>query len=199
MSATLSPAWAMKLTSVALGHVAREYPNKLDHVLRGPEDVRRPRELHPVFYGSFDWHSCVHSYWLLARILRAAPEIPDAARIRTFLDSHLTRSRVRVEAAYVETPGRGAFERPYGWAWLLALAAELSRHASWEGRRWTDALQPLTTAVVQRFLEWLPKATYPIRAGTHFNTAFAVALALEYAWAANDGALDAALRERAVA
>jgi hypothetical protein len=196
----LKPAWAMKLAAIALGHVGREYPNKLDHVLRGPDDVRGPRDLHPVFYGSFDWHSCVHAYWLLARVYRRAPDTPDAPRIRAFLDAHLTRTSVLGEVAYLdEGPMRGGFERPYGWAWLLMLAAELGRHTTWEGSRWAYALEPLAVAFAERLLAWLPKATYPIRAGTHFNTAFAVSLALEYAAAAGDHALNAALCERALA
>jgi len=195
----LKPAWAMKLAAIALGHVGREYPNKLDHVLRGPDDLREPRDLHPVFYGSFDWHSCVHGFWLLARVYRRAPQTPDAPKVRALLDARLTRTNVLGELAYLEGLMRGGFERPYGWAWLLMLFAELTRHTTPEGGRWAYALEPLASAFAERFAAWLPKATYPIRTGTHFNTAFALALALEYAKAAGDHALDAALRERAVA
>ena len=177
----LTPALASRFAGLALGHVTREYPNKLDHVLAGPEDVRGPRALHPVFYGSFDWHSCVHGYWLLARVLRRVPALPEASAIRACFDAHLTPDRVAGEVAYLARPAARGFERPYGWAWLLALAAELARHTTGDGRRWAAALQPLADAVAARFRDFLPRADYPVRVGTHYNTAFAVALALEYA------------------
>jgi hypothetical protein len=181
------PAMASALARVALGHVTREYPNKPDHVLRGPADLRSPRGLHPVFYGSFDWHSCVHGYWLLARLYRRCPDLPEAASIREVVAAHLVPDRVAGEVAYLHQPMREGFERPYGWAWLLMLAAELSQHDSEEGRRWSRAVQPLVDAIVDRFRVWLPKATYPVRAGTHASSAFALALALEYADTAGAG------------
>jgi hypothetical protein len=171
---------ASRFCRIALGHVTREYPNKLDHVLRGPEDLRGPRALHPVFYGSFDWHSCVHSYWLLTHLYRTFPELPESDEIAALIDAHFTVENVAVEVAYLHEPGRGTFERPYGWAWLLKLAAELAQHTTDAGKRWSRALEPLATAFVERFLDFLPRATYPIRAGTHFNSAFALAWALEY-------------------
>ena len=197
MADRLTPELASRLAGIALGHVTREYPNKLDHVLRGPDDVLGPRALHPVFYGSFDWHSCVHGYWLLARLLRRFPALPEGGEIRRTLDAHLTQANVAAEAAYLRQPMRGGFERPYGWAWLLMLAAELARHASDDGRRWHAALQPLADAVTERFCGYLPKATYPGRAGTHANSAFALALALEYASVAGDGRLADLLVQKA--
>ncbi len=201
---TLTPALASRFAALALGHVTREYPNKLDHVLDGPADVRGPRALHPVFYGSFDWHSCVHGYWLLARLLRRVPSLPEAGAVRALFDAHLTPERVAGEVAYLARPASRGFERPYGWAWLLALAAELTWHDSADGRRWAGALRPLADAVVARFRDFLPNAAYPVRVGTHFNTAFAVRLALDYADAAGDAAggdgqpsLGALLRDRA--
>ncbi len=185
------------LARVALGHVTREYPNKLDHVIRGPEDLQSPRALHPVFYGSFDWHSCVHGYWLLAHVYRRFPDLDERAAIRAVIDAHFTDANVAVELAYLEEPGRGGFERPYGWAWLLKLAAELGQHLSDEGRRRHAALEPLARAFARRFREHLARATYPIRAGTHFNSAFAWALALEYAEAAGDAPLAEGLRATA--
>jgi hypothetical protein len=199
MSTTLTPAIASQFATLALAHIEREYPNKLDHVLAGPGDARGPRALHPIFYGSFDWHSCVHGYWLLARLTRRVPQLAQSAAIESAFDRHFTRENVAAEVAYLEQPLRGTFERPYGWAWLLMLAAELARHESAAGRRWATTLAPLTQAFVARFHDFLPRATYPIRAGTHFNTAFAVALAHEYATVAGDAALAALLRSTAVA
>ncbi|HVX37924.1 MAG TPA: DUF2891 domain-containing protein [Gemmatimonadaceae bacterium] len=189
---------AARFASLALAHVRREFPNKLDHVLNGPEDVRRPAELHPVFYGSFDWHSNVHGYWLLALLYRAGV-LPSEmqTRIRELFDAQLTESHVAGELAYLRQPSRGTFERPYGWAWLLMLAGELRQHASPEGRRWSNALAPLADAFSRRFKEFLPKAVYPIRVGTHFNTAFAITLSLDYADVVHDVELAALLRDTA--
>jgi hypothetical protein len=195
----LTPAIAGGFARLALAHVRREYPNKLDHVLRDDADLRSPRVLHPVFYGSFDWHSCVHGYWLLATVLRRFPEVPESAQIRALLDEQFVDKKVGVEVAYLAPAVRAGFERPYGWGWLLMLAAELRRHESEAGRRWSAALDPLADLFVQRFLAFLPKATYPIRVGTHFNTAFALRLALEYTDLVRYDALAAACRERAVA
>lgn len=198
-AATLTPATASRFATLALAHVTREYPNKLDHVMAGPDDVRSPRALHPIFFGSLDWHSCVHGYWLLATLLRRFPALGEASRIRALFDAQLTEANVAGELAYLRQPYRASFERPYGWAWLLMLACELARHEDADARRWSAAIAPLALAFAERFRHWLPKATYPIRSGAHFNTAFAVALAMEYAATAEDAPLAAALRERAVA
>ena len=194
---TMTPLLASKFASLALGHVTREYPNKLDHVMSGAADVAGPRALHPIFYGSFDWHSCVHGYWLLSRIYRRFPDVPEAGAIRELLDRQLTPSKVAAEEAYLRQPLRATFERPYGWAWLLMLAGELASHSSPEGRRWSASMAPLTAAFTRRFREFLPKATYPVRVGTHFNTAFALTLAFEYAGAAADESLAGVLRDKA--
>ena len=178
---SLSIETASSFARIALGHVTREYPNKLDHVIGGPEDLAGPRALHPIFYGSFDWHSCVHGYWLLTQIYRRFPSIPEAAAIRDVVDAHFTKENVDGELAYLARPGTRTFERPYGWAWMLKLACDLADHTSAEGKRWHAVLAPLADAFAERFLDHLPQATYPIRAGTHFNSAFALAFALEYA------------------
>lgn len=191
----LTPGLADRFAAVALGHVTREYPNKLDHVLSGPVDAKGPRDLHPVFYGSFDWHSCVHGYWMLATLYRRFPAMPQAPAIRALFDEHLTPDRVAGECAYLGRPGARGFERPYGWAWLLKLAAELALHGTPEGRAWSAALQPLARAFAARFTAFLPLATYPVRAGVHSSTAFAVRLALDYPDAAlRDALVDAARR-----
>lgn len=189
----LTPDIAARFAEAALGHVTREYPHKLDHVMDGPEDVLGPRELHPIFFGSFDWHSCVHGYWTLLRIRRLFPELPIAARIKILADEMLTAEKVAGELDYLDRPYSGGFERPYGWAWLLALHQEASHQKDAE---WADALAPLARAFADRFLGFLPRLTYPIRTGTHFNTAFALILGLEWA-ETNDHALAELIRERA--
>jgi len=186
MSHTFTPDLAAKFASVALGHVTREWPNKMDHVLTGPEDVKGPRALHPVFYGSFDWHSAVHSHWLLARIYRRFPQGAQAANIKTLLDDQFTPQKVAGEVAYLARPSARGFERPYGWAWALMLQGELARHQTEEGKRWAANLKPLADAFVQRFKDFLPLATYPIRSGVHSSTSFALKLALHYAHAVAD-------------
>ena len=176
---TLTPELADVFARIALGHVGREYPNKLDQVLTGPGDLAGPRALHPVFYGSFDWHSAVHSHWLLARVLRRFPEGPTAAVIAGRLDQAFTEANVAGELAFLARPSAGGFERPYGWAWLLMLQAELEAHAM-AGRGWAAVMRPLARAFEARFQAWLPKATYPTRVGAHGSSAFALALAHRY-------------------
>jgi hypothetical protein len=189
LSAALTPDTASKFARLALEHVTREYPNKLDHVLNGLLDLKEPRDLHPVFFGSFDWHSCVHGYWLLATVLRLFPDARETVEIRKLFDDQLTSSKVEAEVDYLDQPLRATFERPYGWAWLLMLAAELRRHKGEQARRWSEHLAPLAAAFTDRFLAFFPKATYPTRVGTHFNSSFAIALALEYADVTSNKAL----------
>ena len=184
---------ANRFAEIALGHVTREYPHKLDQVLEGPEDALGPRALHPIFFGSFDWHSCVHGYWLLLRTLRLFPGLAVAPRVEALLDEMLTPANVAGELDYLDRAYTGGFERPYGWAWLLALHREAQRH---DGRAWADDLEPLARAFADRFHAFLPKLTYPIRTGAHYNSAFALVLAREWA-EANDPALVALIAERA--
>ncbi|MDJ0390056.1 DUF2891 domain-containing protein [Roseomonas sp. E05] len=194
MRATLNEDMAGRFAGIALGHVTREYPNKLTHGLAGPEDARTPSALHPVFYGSFDWHSCVHAYWMLAHLLRRFPDMAPASAVRDLFDRQLTPEKIAGECAYLAQPTARGFERPYGWAWLLKLAAELK---GLPDMPWSEHLAPLAEVFVQRFRDFLPKATYPVRVGTHFNTAFGLRLAADYAEATEDAAFLALLRETA--
>jgi len=175
-----------KMARIALGHVAREFPNKLDHVLLAAEDARAPADLHPIFFGSFDWHSCVHGWWALLTLRRLFPDMAEALEIERLADDSFTAGKVAAERAYLERPLSTGFERPYGWAWLLQLHLEATRHQE----KWGANLEPLARAFADRFRHYLQILTYPIRAGTHFNTAFALVLALE--WAEE---FDPALRE----
>jgi hypothetical protein len=190
---SLTADLAARFAEIALGHVTREYPHKLDQVLDGPEDLLSPRELHPIFFGSFDWHSCVHGWWLMLRLRRLFPDLPVARRIEDLADEMLAPAKVAGELAYLDRAYSGGFERPYGWAWILALHAEAQRHSD---RSWAADLEPLARAFAERFQLYLPKLTYPIRVGTHFNSAFAMILALEWA-EANDRDLAGRIRERA--
>jgi hypothetical protein len=188
----LTPAVTSGFARLTLDHLGRQWPYKLDHVMNGPDDVRTPAELHPIFHGSFDWHSCVHGWWQVLRLLRRFPDMAEAAEIRARADAMLVPEKVAGELAYLERPNSGGFERPYGWAWLLALHHEATRHDT----SWAEALAPLAQAFAERFRQFLPKLTYPIRVGTHFNTAFALVLAREWA-AHHDSALTALIDVRA--
>ena len=178
---------AARMARIALGHVAREYPHKLDHVLLSDADALTPRVLHPIFFGSFDWHSCVHGWWTLLTLRRLFPQIAEASEIDRLADETFTREKVAAELAYLDRPGSRGFERPYGWGWLLYLHLEAARHP----QAWAAELEPLARAFARRFQDYLAVLTYPIRVGTHFNTAFALILSLEWADAFDEPLADA--------
>ncbi len=184
----LTAAVAGRFAALALACVENEYPNKIAHVLNSPEDVKGPRALTPAFYGCFDWHSSVHGHWLLARLVRTFPAAPFAAAALRALQGNITPEHIAAEVTYVNGAGRESFERPYGLAWLLQLAAELREWQSPEAAHLSVALAPLEAAAVGRLNAWLPKLAYPIREGEHAQTAFAFGLILDYA-RTNDPAL----------
>jgi hypothetical protein len=181
-----------RFARIALSHVEREYPNKLDHVINGASDVLCPKALHPVFYGSFDWHSCVHGYWTLATVLRLHPDGPHAGDIAALFERNLTPEKIGIEREYAMRTSSRGFERPYGWAWCLMLGAELRRHNA----PWFERLSPLLDVFSQRWLDFLPLLAYPIRTGVHSNTAFAARLTLEYAREVRYQLLERALHEK---
>jgi hypothetical protein len=183
---------ASHMARIALGHVRQEYPHKLDHVMGSDEDVLAPRVLHPIFFGSFDWHSGVHGWWTLLTLRRLFPNIEEADTIAGLADESFTSGNVGGELAYLERPLSRGFERPYGWAWLLQLHLEATRHKE----RWGGELDPLARAFAQRLRAYLELLTYPVRVGTHFNTAFALILSLEWA-EAFDRVLAVQIRDRA--
>ena len=166
---------------LALRNITREFPALVSALMTAPGQFpSRPRDRTPVFYGSFDWHSCVEMHWVLVRLLRVAADAVPAAEIRSALDAQFTPEGLSEEAEYAQLSGTGL--RQYGWGWALTLMHEL---ATWtddnDARRWAAAMEPLAAAVTANFLGWLPKATYPIRVGVHANTSFALSRALPYA------------------
>jgi len=179
-----------------LAGIGREWPHSYQHLAQRPADVYSPRELHPAFFGCFDWHSSVHGHWTLARILRRFPTLPSATRIRAALDGSLTKNHIAAELAYFQAPGRGSFERPYGWGWLLALAAELRAGRDPHARRWARAIRPLEEFIAESFCSYISRLPYPVRTGVHSNTAFALSLALDYALAAPHRRLEAVIVSR---
>ena len=182
---------ASAFARVALANIDREHPRRLDHLMGAADDELRPRVLHPAFYGSYDWHSAVHMHWLLVRVVRLYPVSRIAARISDALDVHLSPEAIATELDYFKSPAGRTFERPYGWAWLLELQAEALRSAS----RWSRALAPLASELARRMAQFIGGAPYPIRAGSHGNTAFACLLALDYARTAKDAALELEIRK----
>ena len=184
---------ASSMARIALGHVTKEYPHKLDHVLESDADALPPRVLHPIFFGSFDWHSCVHGWWLLTTLRRLFPHIEEAGTIAELASSSFTAEKVGAELAYLDRPSARGFERPYGWAWLLYLHLEATRHEE----SWGSELEPLARAFAERLRQYLEILTYPIRVGTHFNTSFALVLSLEWA-DAFDPTLAEQIRDRAL-
>jgi hypothetical protein len=159
---------------VALANIEREFPHHEAHPQSDPSPIPRPSELHPAFYGSLDWHSCVEMHWVLVRLLRLVPESVPRDEIGAALDKHLGADAIAGEVRFFSDEANRLSERPYGWAWALRLAAES------DGTRWAQNLQPLADLFVERFLDWLPRVTYPFRAGLHGNTAFAFSLLLPF-------------------
>ena len=182
----------------ALDNIGREFPAYLSVTMAAPGDFPvRPRDRNPVFYGSFDWHSCVEMFWLLVRLLKSAPDDVPGRDIRDALDARLTQDGLRAEADFMTTEHGAAMERPYGWGWALALAAELDDWDDPDAARWAARLRPLAEALEGNFLRWLPLASYPVRAGVHTNTAFGISRALPYADRQPGGDLSRALRAAA--
>ena len=179
-------AAAERFAKLALGCVAKEYPNKISHVLNSDVDVAPPRKLTPAFYGCYDWHSSVHGHWLLVRLVRTFPEAPFAGPARDALRKSLTAENLKQEAAYVRGEGRASFERPYGLAWLFQLSAELREWDDAQAREMLANLQPLEEAALERLKVWLPKLSHPVRIGEHNQTAFGLGLILDYARSKDD-------------
>ena len=178
--------------ALTLGHLGREYPHKLDHVLDGPQDAQTPSALHPIFHGSFDWHSCVHGWWQVLRIARRFPGLPEATAVRKRAAEMLTEANFAAETAYLARPSARGFERPYGWAWALALHGEMVQHDA----VWARNADVFAAEFAQRFSAFLPLQTYPIRTGTHYNSAFALFHALEWGQK-HDAALAQLIQRRA--
>lgn len=188
----MTEAQAARFAAAALANVQREFPRHVSHLLTRAGEELSPRKVHPAFYGSYDWHSAVHMHWLLVRVLRLHPAADPA--IAPLLDAHFSTQAIERELAYFQTPAGKTFERPYGWAWLLELQAELIRLGN---RRWLEAVRPLAAELATRMAGFLDGAPYPIRAGSHGNTAFACLLALDYARANPGGTLEKTIQSAA--
>ena len=186
---------AARYAQVAVDNIETEFPHATQQVVRGPDETSRPRELHPAFHGAYDWHSCVHMHWLLVRLLSEVPDELEVPQVRDTLDATLTVDAIEAEAAHLRA--NPAFERPYGWAWALALAAACDRCPDPSARPWSAALGPLTDAIEELTLTWLDRAAAPVRHGVHANTAFALALLHENAAALGRDRLATTIARRA--
>jgi hypothetical protein len=184
-------ALASPFARIALANITRPYPNQPGHVLLDASSLAEPKELHPVFYGSYDWHSAVHMHWLLVTLLHRHPALQEKEQIQLLLSRHFTPEKIEKEAFYFQQPCNRAFERTYGWAWLLKLQCALIEGAIKlpEIDAWRACMQPFADLIAQRYLDFLPIAGFPIRAGTHANSAFGLLFALEYAQAAGHNEL----------
>ena len=191
-------AWVVDRTAaMALAAVHREYPSHVSHLLRSDADARPPRELTPAFFGSFDWHSAVHGHWCLVRLLRLTSGAAFAPAAVAALGASLTGAKLEREVEYLSAPGREGFERPYGLAWLLQLGAELREWNDPRAQAWGSALAPLESIARRHLSTWLPRLRWPIRAGEHSQSAFAMGLALDWARGAADRELESLLIARA--
>ena len=188
---------AASFVQLALKGIDREYPNKPGETLRDAKDIMSPSAMHPAFYGNFDWHSCVHGHWLVVRLLRIVPDLPNAADARAAMARHLTAANLATEAAYFEPKDNKSFERMYGWAWTLRLAAELKAWDDPDAKQWAKNIEPLEKKIVALTKAFLPKLTYPVRTGVHPDTAFALGQMIDYARASGDVELEKIAAARA--
>ena len=195
---SLNQPQASRFAQLALKCISKEFPNKSEHVMNEAGEVKSPKNLHPAFYGCYDWHSSVHGHWMLVRLLRTFPAMPEALTIRGAIGASLSSENIAAEVAYLKQPNRQSFERTYGWAWLLKLAEELLLWEDVDAKVWSRNLQPLVDALAARYIVFLPKQTYPIRTGVHPNTSFGLAFGLDYAKSARNSALESMIVERSL-
>jgi len=185
-----------RFAKLALSCVHREYPNKISHMMASAEDIAAPSALTPAFYGCYDWHSAVHGHWLLARLLKTELNTHLKASIETALGKSFSPENLRAELAYFTAPLRGSFERPYGIAWYLQLVAELAESDNPLHQKWRKTLRPLEHAMVKKVSAWLPKLAYPVRLGTHNQTAFSFGLMLDYARIVGNSEFETLLKDK---
>jgi hypothetical protein len=201
----ISPELAARFSALALACVHQEFPNKISRTTNTAEEIGRPKELFPAFYGCFDWHSAVHGHWLLVRLLRTTPDEgqPWREAAQKALTESFSTSNMRGELANFSRPARGSWERPYGLAWYLQLTAELREWYSETGDErpnwWLMNLEPLEQDIAQSLKDWLPKLAYPIRLGTHNQSAFAFGLMLDWARVSGDEDMERLIVERSLA
>lgn len=172
---------AKSLIQLPLSCIETEFPNKLSQTLVDSTELGTPKELHPIFYGCFDWHSSVHGYWTIVTLLKKFPELDPDNSIKNKLIQNFSKENIDREIDYFQKPHEYSYERTYGWAWLFKLQEALDSWDTPTGKEMSQNLQALTNVLLERNMEYLPKLNYPIRVGTHTNTAFGMSLAFDYA------------------
>ena len=196
----LDEPMAEVLISLPFKCVFNEWPNKLNQVLGSASEIDLPSVLHPSFYGCFDWHSAVHAHWTMLRLLRAFPDKGREFEVKKVFDQHITKEKIDKEIEYFLRPSEKAFERPYGWAWLLKLGEELLLHGQsdpfWKDKH--DIIQNFTSLITDRYIEFIPKLTYPVRSGEHSNTAFGLLLAWDFALTSDNQELKHLIKEHSI-
>ncbi|WP_291099566.1 MULTISPECIES: DUF2891 domain-containing protein [Weeksellaceae] len=189
---------AKKIFDLPTHCISIEYPNKLGNVLGSENDLKTPKQIRPIFYGCFDWHSSVHGFWSIIKLMKDYPELDANNKIRNQLNQLITRDNVTVEMSFFNDKNNKSFERTYGWAWLLQLQMELNSWKDEDAIKWSKNLQPLSDLIINRYEEYLPKLVYPIRTGTHDNTAFGLSLAIDYARAVNNKSFEKIITDNAI-
>lgn len=193
----LTDAQVVAFATLALDGIPTEYPNKPSNVMAGAESIQSPKEMHPAFYGCFDWHSSVHGHWMLVRLLKEYPDNSLNQKIRDQLSESLTAENIQGEVAYYTEKQNKSFERMYGWAWLLRLVLELEQWDDPQGQEWRENLKPLEEIIVQRTMDYLPLLSFPIRTGVHPDSGFALGQALDYARVTGNQELETLIVQRA--
>ena len=188
---------AKKIFDLPTHCIKVEYPNKLGNVLGSDQDLKTPKQLRPIFYGCFDWHSSVHGFWSIVKLMKDFPGLDQNKQVRNDLNELITPENVAVEIAFFNDKNNKNFERTYGWAWLLQLQSELNNWQDPDAQRWASNLRPLSNLIVEKYKSYLPKLVYPVRSGTHDNTAFGLSLAIDYARSVNDQTFEKVIIENA--
>ncbi|MGO1244843.1 MAG: DUF2891 domain-containing protein [Sphingobacterium sp.] len=177
---------ARRIIELPIHCLTLEYPNKLGQVIGGATDLKTPKSLRPIFYGCFDWHSSVHGYWSIVRLLKQFPALDRQGNVRDFLRAHITKENLAIELDFFNDKNNLSFERLYGWAWLFKLQQELLEWPDEDAKQWAEILEPLVNLLSKRTQVYLDKLVYPIRTGQHDNTAFSLSLMVEYAKSSED-------------
>lgn len=199
----LTPELSASIVRMAHDGILREFPNKPAHLLNSAEDLQLPKQLHPAFFGCYDWHSAVHSHWTLFKLLeRGGSEDRESEKLSSetslILNRHLSQEALEVERRYFLEAGRESFERPYGWAWIWKLAADLASSRLPEAKKWAANIRPLADLLATRFVDWLHREEYPCRTGTHGNSAFAMDMGLDFSLTCAKPELESAIRNAAI-
>ncbi|MEM7315555.1 MAG: DUF2891 domain-containing protein [Planctomycetota bacterium] len=192
----LTDQQVVAFSRLALKGMDQEYPNKPSNVVVDKASVRTPQEMHPAFYGCFDWHSALHGHWMLIRILKHYPDVSNADEIRVKLASHLTAENITKETEYFEERQNKSFERMYGWAWTFRLAAELHTWDDPQGKQWRENIRPLENKIVELTEGYLPRLSFPIRTGVHPDSGWALGQTIDYARTVGNKSLEQLVVQR---